>query len=699
MKRKNLLSCLIAAAVAFCVGLGGTACMVTGLRLSADWPELVLGCLVCASIAAGCFRKKRGGLLLAAVWVLLGLLLMGSDAFWEQLTAMCNTAMKYYNHAYGIPIPDWIKGAKAQTHLLPLLTVAAGVCTLTAWVILRKKPAISAVIVSLLPLLSCMVVTDTVPDTPWLTLLLAGVFLLLLTQPVRRRNEEDANRLTGILVAPLIAALLVLSMAVPRQGYETPKLANTMTELFARASQHLPYLIEDSNGKLILSFGDYIPEEVKLSDSGPRVYLNQAVMEVTSNHTDTLYLRGRDYDHYDGLSWTATESRQELYNTAPFLSSSAGQVKVKLFSRQGLYYLPVYPEGNHILTGGLFRNPDLETEYTFQYRSLRRDWKWNYLEINAVWSDTASVDSRYLELPEDTRKRAETIVETFSQESTDLEKVLAIGEYVRNCADYDLNTQYMPSGEQDFALWFLEDSETGYCVHFASAATVLLRAADIPARYVEGYTVSVEAGKPTVVMDKMAHAWVEYYLPNLGWVILDPTPSARQESEEVTTPSESTEAETTAPSSEATTAPQTTTENPGTQASIQPTTQSSTGETTLPDWFVGLLWGLVWLAALTAAVFGQWYLRRRLKLRRMRRGPKNAQALARYREVELMVKLCGTVVPTELTDLAEKARFSQHRLTPRELSRFDAFLEDAVDILQSRSWHYRLRCRLIYAAY
>ena len=52
---------------------------------------------------------------------------------------------------------------------------------------------------------------------------------------------------------------------------------------------------------------------------------------------------------------------------------------------------------------------------------------------------------------------------------------LYIADWVSHRAKYDLSTGKMPSGEEDFALWFLNEADTGYCTHYATAATVLLR--------------------------------------------------------------------------------------------------------------------------------------------------------------------------------------------------------------------------------
>ena len=81
----------------------------------------------------------------------------------------------------------------------------------------------------------------------------------------------------------------------------------------------------------------------------------------------------------------------------------------------------------------------------------------------------------------------------------------------------------MPSSETDFVRWFLEESDTGYCAHFASATAVLLQAAGIPARYVTGYMVDTQAGVSTTVYMDEAHAWVEFYDPSVGWRVLEST--------------------------------------------------------------------------------------------------------------------------------------------------------------------------------
>ena len=80
------------------------------------------------------------------------------------------------------------------------------------------------------------------------------------------------------------------------------------------------------------------------------------------------------------------------------------------------------------------------------------------------------------------------------------------------------------------------ESKSGDCSEFSSLMITLLRIQDIPARKITGFILSDEyLFKPkvgdvyTFTMGKgdlptiLGHAWVEYYVPNIGWIACDPT--------------------------------------------------------------------------------------------------------------------------------------------------------------------------------
>ena len=83
----------------------------------------------------------------------------------------------------------------------------------------------------------------------------------------------------------------------------------------------------------------------------------------------------------------------------------------------------------------------------------------------------------------------------------------------------DENAVYNPQvgrfpQEQNFAEYFLFEQKEGYCVHFATAAVLLMRMYGVPARYVTGFAVPSsdfewqdQAGWTANVVDGRAHAW------------------------------------------------------------------------------------------------------------------------------------------------------------------------------------------------
>jgi transglutaminase-like putative cysteine protease len=76
---------------------------------------------------------------------------------------------------------------------------------------------------------------------------------------------------------------------------------------------------------------------------------------------------------------------------------------------------------------------------------------------------------------------------------------------------------------------FLFNTREGFCEHYASAFTVLMRAAGIPARVVTGFQGGFwnKLGQYLLVRNADAHAWSEVWLEGRGWVRVDPTAAVR----------------------------------------------------------------------------------------------------------------------------------------------------------------------------
>ncbi len=97
---------------------------------------------------------------------------------------------------------------------------------------------------------------------------------------------------------------------------------------------------------------------------------------------------------------------------------------------------------------------------------------------------------------------------------------LASGDY-----EYTLSRGRSPRGI-DPITDFLFDHKRGHCEYFASTMAVLCQAVDIPARLVNGYYGGNynPIGGYHQLRQSDAHAWVEVYIPDRGWVTFDPSP-------------------------------------------------------------------------------------------------------------------------------------------------------------------------------
>lgn len=95
-------------------------------------------------------------------------------------------------------------------------------------------------------------------------------------------------------------------------------------------------------------------------------------------------------------------------------------------------------------------------------------------------------------------------------------------KYSKKCAEYNSDKNYL-------AQVLLEDKR-GFSPHFATIATLMFRYYGIPARYIEGYYVANEIKhKELRIKNDKAHAWVEIYMPGLGFTPVEVTPGFYKE--------------------------------------------------------------------------------------------------------------------------------------------------------------------------
>ncbi|MGW4209848.1 transglutaminase TgpA family protein [Lentzea sp. NPDC004789] len=111
--------------------------------------------------------------------------------------------------------------------------------------------------------------------------------------------------------------------------------------------------------------------------------------------------------------------------------------------------------------------------------------------------------------------------------TNNFDKAAALTSFFNNPVNgfkYDLKTQ--GDVTKDALTDFVTKGKVGYCEQFASAMAVMARVVGLPSRVAIGFTAGVPSTDNSyrVISTDDAHAWVEIFFPNHGWMTFDPTP-------------------------------------------------------------------------------------------------------------------------------------------------------------------------------
>lgn len=267
----------------------------------------------------------------------------------------------------------------------------------------------------------------------------------------------------------------------------------------------------------------------------PEVVLRVEFDRETPPPTNVLYWRGRSYDRFDGTRWTRTrglrpsapprewyrarwppvEIRQRVYSARldarilpaihPIVEvESDSNVNPLLDTSGDLLYWgsgdPVYEAISRIVPPSPDSLRRAEGRFTPGGRAFLQLPTLDSAVYRLADSLTAGVDNRY--------DRTVRIRDWFHDEFT--------------------YTRVLPATSREATLeHFLFQRRAGHCEYFSTAMIVLLRAAGIEAREVNGFLGGEwnAFGSYLVVTQNQAHSWVEVWFPGFGWVPFDPTPS------------------------------------------------------------------------------------------------------------------------------------------------------------------------------
>lgn len=222
--------------------------------------------------------------------------------------------------------------------------------------------------------------------------------------------------------------------------------------------------------------------------------------------------------------------------TALSEGSSMGLRKLKLYYTgvpDRFSYAPYftqYSAGNNYLKergdANFIRRRESSSEFSFVSPYSMYGNGWVEQKDKRYWK---YVNETYLDVPEQLEETLDNFLGGEIPEELS-EKISLVQHQLQAQCSYDLKLESLTFSE-DFVEHFLNVEKKGFCTHFATAATLLFRRMDVPARYVAGYAAYDEEFELTRegkfeanIKDDAAHAWVEIYVEHLGWIPIETTP-------------------------------------------------------------------------------------------------------------------------------------------------------------------------------
>lgn len=533
---------------------------------------------------------------------------------------------------------------------------------LFSFLISRIKSIKIAGLLSIALLVPCFVLVNTLPDLVPLLIIFTVLFALYFSSQTRQLSYAHSGVITAVCAVILAVLITVLAVINPVADYERPKWQDNMLNTVQTLTGMKTYNGSGKISSALAEVGNNVSSEVDFSNAGALKQTGTKVMTVVTDLNGRIYLKGMSYANYENNKWSVLTDEQAndypqdfqaFIMTANYQERST--VTIDTVNKESIVYTPYYLASINDtfspVCDVLVSNSDKATNYSMSVMPYSESELDNFsMDFSSpVYDYDNFVKNYYLKLPYDTKLAMLKIAEENNLTGVSTQNIpQAVKQFVSHSASYSLNTQKVPDG-RDVAEWFLNDAETGYCMHFANAAAVMLRALGVPARYVTGYCADVVDGKAIVTSDN-AHAWVEYYDSSIGWIPLDATSSdfvVVQATESI----------------------QPTTQSQTTSPTVQPTTQAQNTKPVKTEVKAKISTPVVWLIIIIliiALAAIRIILIRILRKRSFTHKNYKSRTICIYRYLSKISALANWKLPSRIEKIGTKARYSNHNITKEE---------------------------------
>lgn len=659
-------------------------CLVTSFDIKTEWYIIVIPTAIfCTIYGLLASLVKKSGVLFISVAITMIVfvftLLFSLESILEQLSYAITQVLKPLSQY--LPVQNKIilgdtLGTSATGLLVFISAILSAVFTIS---LIRYKRILIPSLLSMVLLVPCFILVNTLPSLVCLFIAIASLIALYISKNTRKFRPSQGGVIAAISFGTMLVVMAILLAFNPIEKYERFDWQEKLLQSIENS-----FNIDDgrktSTEKKLNEIKGSLEEKENLNDISPLTQTHTPVMTVTSAVGGNIYLKGTAYADYRDNIWSiisdndAARYPQDFVPfTATIGNNALTDTRVHMLNESKIAYVPYFleslPDNLNSVADVCVKNDTDKNEFYYSHYPFYAENTYRYNNSAEAENYKTFVYDTYLEIPRKTQIELRRIADQegfLDSELTVSEKIEMVKNYISNSKTYSLKTPKMPSGK-DFATWFLNESDTGYCVHFATAGTLMLRALGIPARYVTGYYATAYANQTVTVTTDNAHAWVEYYSDTAGWIPLECTPSSFQPARYVGSQRAnggSTDTTTQPTTVEPTTAPTTPT-NGKVSHSTKPKNDSKSSFEFNGFTIAMMSLGIVALALI--AIFSRRIIIIKKRKQRFETGRNNKRAICIYKELKNLTKISHLLITDEVKSVYEKARFSNHTISDDEL--------------------------------
>lgn len=659
------LNCIASFLMSICV----LWCLASSFDLNVSSFAVIISVVLFTSVfsAVSIFssNKKQFRISLAViccVYIFLALLL--SNTLISQTNYFVNCILLPYSKSF--PVPSGIFFCKTVDNNATILFVVLGflLSLVNTISLVRVKRLLPCTILCVLCLIPCFMLIINPPDIIPITIFITILVSLYITAFFRKISFNIHGSLFAVVASFVLIFTIIIYSFIPVDNY---KRFDWQDNLLNSVENLLNY-----GGSVPSIYPDSVKKTQKLDEIGPIEYKGIKKLEVKPENSGKLYLKGVTYANYSENEWsTLTDEQAERFpeNFDAYNITKGGMVQtvsILTENKNDIIYTAY-----DLIDASVDFTPVCDVMLTNDTQAQSYDLKC-YTDFYSYKLDTPAYDEYvqeiYTQLPESTKEKMLEIAQEYGLDQIPLFHIPAkVKDFISEIGYYSLNTEKMPDGK-DFPVWFINEAESGYCAHYATAATVILRALGIPARYVTGYFVYADSNKWTQVTSDNAHAWVEYYDITRGWVALEATPSSFEPISSNRVDIE------TIPKTEPTKPSRVETIPRATNGGYDNPETVTTRTTPMKTTHFPIIIVLILLVVISFIV--RYRICKNAMNKRLYKGKNNTRAIYIYRYIEKFRKLSHNVVPDDISEIANKARFSKHRINDDEIRMMLSYVKD-----------------------